>query len=329
MHGLSICYWLQAIMLIVLWWNFSVAEKGDIRHWSLAPGDVAFNLAALNPVSRLPVFIMGMLAGLLCLNHVDEPGLPWPSLLPFPPLFRNTFPRFEQHLQLPMDERTWGQYSQLWWAEMVDWTSVLIIAIFSIEIIVDFYVLNFVHRDQKFPQGLGGAVWLQAFIPYLFTCLAVGLTRDGRKSKTAMFFHHNWMQWLGKVGFSIYLVHYPLMEYLVWIQGTTPACFLAGETYDQCNPKGTKLPQESRKPFARANANWGANDPLTWWMSALSVAGAVFLGWLLFHYFEEPCREKLRTERAQADRQPLPAGDRQEAARVSPQLRLVPVSFQR
>jgi len=291
MLGLSICYWLQAITLVALWWNFMVAEKGSITHWSLAPGDVAFNFAALNPISRLPVFIMGMLAALLCLNHVDEPGLPWPSLVLFPPLFRKSVPRFERHLQLPMDEQTWGQYGQLWWAKTVDSTSALIAAIFGIEIMVDFYILNFKNRDQEHPQGLCGAVWLQAFIPHLFTCLTVGLTRDEGHSKTARFFHHKWMQWLGKVGFSIYLVHYPLMAYLVWMQGSTPACIIAGE---ECNRNGTKLPEKSRLPFGRANANWGANDPLTWWMSALSVAGAMFLGWLLFHHFEEPCWKRLR-----------------------------------
>jgi len=296
MLGFSVCYWLQAALLSALWLDFMVAEVGHLRYWSLAPGDVAFNAAALSPISRLPVFVMGVLAGLLCLRHVDDPGLPWPTAgkMLFPPFFEASVPRFERHLQLPVEEQMWGRYGQLWWARAVDRTSALLAAIFGVEILVDFYVLNFVHRDQAHPQGLGGAVWLQALVPYAFTCLAVGLTRDGGESRTASFFNHRWMQWLGNVGFSIYLVHFPLMAYLVWMQGSVPACFLGGETEEECNPPGTRLPQKIRPPFGRSNANWGANDPLTWWMSVLSVAGAIFFGWLLFNFFEEPMRKKLR-----------------------------------
>jgi len=282
--GIGICYWVQQLLIHVCFWFMEKNELGNnLNHWMMAPGDVAFNFAALNPISRLPVFLMGVLAGMLCIRHADEPSLPYPKsfLMILPPVSHSALPRAHVHRELPLNEQRLGNFGERWWARITDRTAGILVVLFATEIVIDFYVLNVVHLNERFPQGLAGAVWLQGFAPYGFLTLTIGLTQDGSRSRTARFFNTRGMQWLGAVGFSIYLVHFPFMGYLIWAQGTLPVC------YPDCKEK-------PRMPFETAHANWAANDPLAWYLTIANVAGSTLLGWLMFRFFEEPMRKRLR-----------------------------------
>merc|ERR1719210_1700418 len=277
--GITGCFWVQMALMHAFFWPMEAYEVGGLKYWRVAPGDPAFNWAALNPISRLPVFIMGMLAGLLCLRHANENGLVWPTrgFMIFPPAFISSVPRTALHQELPRRERELGIYSQIWWAKMTDRTAAFISIIFGVEIVIDTYVMNFMHKDQKFPQGLAGSIWLQGLVPYAFLSLCVGLTRDGGQSWCAKLCRKTWMKTLGNISFSIYLLHFPLIEYLVWMQGSEPACYEHGKPTSYCtkcpdsqasNSTASNstvcIPDLVRHSFGMSHANWGANDPLVW-----------------------------------------------------------------
>lgn len=56
---ISVYYWIQLVMVFVLFFGF-VSQVG---FW------VAFSAATMNPLSRMPVFAMGMCGALLCMRH--------------------------------------------------------------------------------------------------------------------------------------------------------------------------------------------------------------------------------------------------------------------
>lgn len=282
---ISIMYWMQQVLVHLIFWpmmryeSMRIANQGTFK-WHLAPGDVCFNAACLNPISRLPVFIMGVLGGMLCVRYKGEPCLYWSGTwgMMFPPLKGFATPMTDVIRQLPEDEQSWGIYSKLWWAKMVDRLSLILILLFSFEIAADFWVLNYKERNEVSSQGLCGAVWMQAMMPYAYLTLAVGVTRDGGQSYTSRFFNTRIMNWLGTISFAVYLVHFPLISYMTWMIGTYPT-------------DG----KPNRPPFTLAHSNWGADDPFPFWGIFIVIPLALIFGYLLYFYFEEPMRRFLRS----------------------------------
>ncbi|CAE7458952.1 mok14 [Symbiodinium sp. CCMP2456] len=294
---IRICYWVQLLVSIALFLVYTAIEYGgfgQLRYWNIAPGELAFTVATQNPIFRVPVFIMGICAGLLCNRHAADPGLVWSGrfFYFFP---GKELPDTERHKTLPEDEQRYGRYGRLWWARIVDRTCLLLAVAFVLEIIADCIVSSIIERDWsaskrvpdpnhpgkwiwKLPgpdhhvQGLGGALWFQAILPYAFLTVVVGLTRSGTDSRAYRFFSSKKMKRLGAFSFSVYLVHFPLLEYFNYL--------ILGH-----QPAGAPL------------HNWGADEPIPWWGAILVFLGALLLGSLTYYYFEEPLRRCLNGER--------------------------------
>ena len=165
----------------------------------------------------------------------------------------------------------------------MDRTCLLLAVAFVVEILADCIVSNIIERDwslkrgEKIPayhhvQGLGGALWFQGILPYAFLTVVVGLTRSGTDSRAYRFFSGNKMKRLGAFSFSVYLVHFPLLEYFNYL--------IHGH-------------QRAAAPLH----NWGADEAIPWWGAILVFLGALLLGSLTYYYFEEPLRRCLNGER--------------------------------
>ncbi|CAE7863128.1 mok14 [Symbiodinium microadriaticum] len=275
---IRVCYWVQLLVSIALFLLYTGIEYGGVRqlrYWNIAPGGLAFTVATQNPIFRVPLFIMGICAGLLCNRHAADPGLVWSGrfFYFFPD---NELPDTETHKMLPEDEQRYGRYGRLWWARIVDRTCLLLAVAFVVEILADCIVSNIIERDwslkrgEKIPayhhvQGLGGALWFQGILPYAFLTVVVGLTRSGTDSRAYRFFSGNKMKRLGAFSFSVYLVHFPLLEYFNYL--------IHGH-------------QRAAAPLH----NWGADEAIPWWGAILVFLGALLLGSLTYYYFEEPLR---------------------------------------
>lgn len=67
---ISICYWAQFILIEVVFYVLAPF----IGFWG------SFSTASMNPITRFPLFLMGMYAGILVLRYPDNnQAMPWPS----------------------------------------------------------------------------------------------------------------------------------------------------------------------------------------------------------------------------------------------------------
>jgi peptidoglycan/LPS O-acetylase OafA/YrhL len=219
--GISSCFYWQ--MSLVFFWYYAL--RTSTGFWP------AFATATMNPVFRMPVFVMGCYAGLLCLQHEHTP-LVW---LPYV--------SFGRGLQLPCpsmccvvdkNNRCHACYTRIcrsgischpsevvrepdlsadraWWRTTTDRRVKLLIAVTFLTAVVDTIVRYTVHSP-----GIVGAVWLQACVPFIQLEVIVGLTRDAGQSVSARCLRGSLWDWLGQVSMAIYLVHWLVIFYLCW-----------------------------------------------------------------------------------------------------------------
>lgn len=137
------------------------------------------------PISRIPVFEMGLVAGLLVLRQ-GSPG-------------RDT------SVKVMGVSNVQGHQ----WARTVDWGA----GIFALFIVV----LSIVSVVAKF--DLGGSWWLQGVFPFILLQIIVGLSmaEQGAVSVTGRLLNWPPMLFLGRISMSLYLVHEPIIQYVAWI----------------------------------------------------------------------------------------------------------------
>jgi len=100
------------------------------------------------------------------------------------------------------------------------------------------------------------AFW-EALVPLLFIDLILALTHCGENGILARLCRSKPMEWMGDIAMSFYMVHITVLLVVV-----------------ECLP--------------------GKFKDLTNWVVLGSFAGAVFMGWFLTKFFEDPCRKCLR-----------------------------------
>ena len=83
---MSYCYWFN--VLFVLFGLYSPYPGVDFM--------LDLGVFTTNPVTRFPIFLIGMCAGLLCIRHPED-RIPWPRT------YFLLFPSFSDHFQRPQD----------------------------------------------------------------------------------------------------------------------------------------------------------------------------------------------------------------------------------
>jgi peptidoglycan/LPS O-acetylase OafA/YrhL len=169
----------------------------------ILPYDIVFAVTTMNPWTRYPIFQMGIYAAELCLRHEDKPII-WPSsVLFFFPLYSccGAYDR-----PAAVDLKSEAPY----WSRVADVNSLFILC-FTLSITV---IETCVHYTVS--ATIFGSLWLQTFNPFLHLTILVALTRDGALSRASMFLRNKYLQFFGLISMCIYLVHFPIIDYICW-----------------------------------------------------------------------------------------------------------------
>ena len=178
----SLNRWITALMVvqIIVYFGLSAAVYSSTL-------DVTrmFWFAHAWPLSRVPVFEMGLVAGLLVLRQ----GRP------------------DRNTAVKVMGVSNSQDNQ--WARKVDWGA----GIFALCIVV----LSILHIVTK--KDLGGSWWMQGGFPFMMLQIIVGLSMVGRNGTSVTVRLLNWppLLYLGKISMALYLVHEPIIQYVAWI----------------------------------------------------------------------------------------------------------------
>ena len=178
-RGMVWCYWGQFVLMLV---TFIVGE--------VIYGDVGINIALFHPVTRFPVFLLGVYGGVLCLRYPTG-QLPWPSTLLWGSLPSFCIRKGGQGCNPKAPETTeeWAKYATCR-------VATFLATLFTMCIVDSILVA------KGNSSGTLAFIWLTAYLPFLELEVLVALTRDGATSSSSKFLRHPLCQWLGNVSDS-------------------------------------------------------------------------------------------------------------------------------
>lgn len=245
-------------------------------------GVVAFFAATMWPPGRLPIFVMGIAAGLLVRRHPKIDGataMPWFS---------------DSNSYLPCVCfcccccRASGpkQSNEVVFSQSVYVQSLWLLGMTSTVVLLDTVLRYMVGVDG----GIGGGIWLQALNPFSQLCLIVGVTRSNAIGVVSLVLRHKWSQWLGKRSMAIYLCHFIFLFYLRWALAGKKTLSWPSEfdcnTYDE----GSSKRQDCRHEVDEYNAG----HELPNWAVFVILPASILFANLLFNIVEEPTRKYFR-----------------------------------
>jgi peptidoglycan/LPS O-acetylase OafA/YrhL len=255
------CYGIQFFLVFALFYPLEPV----LGYWS------AFATSTWQPFSRLPVFMMGMYAAVLCQRYPQaEEGMPWPS-----------------GLSLGMCSSCRCSPSEVKgsqaWAKIADRTSLALLLGTLTVGAVDTFIRYGLHATS-----IGGGLWLQALVAGEQLTVVVALTRDGGQSTASAALRTPFAQWLGKISMALYLVHLPLFGYLAWaVHGGVNVA-----PQDPCPGSPGDAEYEA---CTQAMNQWLANQSIPMWGVALILPLATAIAVACYHLIEEPGRKLLRS----------------------------------
>jgi peptidoglycan/LPS O-acetylase OafA/YrhL len=126
---------------------------------------------------------------------------------------------------------------------------------------------------------LFGGLWLQAIAPFAQLTVLVALVRDGGSSRVGILLRNSYLQWLGRVSMTIYLVHLPVLWYLTWANNHGAAINWSCDSAEDEESCWKTFSGERTLPFYLIPAVWAVTLPL---------AAATY------YFVEEPFRKMLR-----------------------------------
>lgn len=235
---------------------------------------VAFAISTMWPPSRLPIFVMGICAGLLVMRHVGKPTMPWfyYGKVCFP------YPLGCCKSQADVTAETFSSISVAHAVQLL-----------VITIIV--FIIDAFERFMMSGNGILGAFWLQLLNPFSQLCLTVALTRLGNLTNlVTMVLRQRIWQWLGDLSMSIYLVHMLVYYYLRWaLSGKRTLHWpdhLDCSTYNDDDAK--------HDDCQTALDNFNDDYILPNWNVLVVLPISILLAWIFFHLVEEPIRKYWR-----------------------------------
>lgn len=260
-RSLSVCmvlsFWLQLTLGLTL--NFTPVPFE------------AYWLTTASPFMRLPVFVMGVCAGVLCvrLQNGDQEALDsfgcktdncflaflQDNLFPIAPTCGN---HAGGEIDLEVRQRSWRRRVDI---NMAFYFGTLILLSVFYTVVTFYGVGGLESSPLAWPS-----LFLQFTDCYLQLMITVGLCLDGGRSFTSRFFSTRLMQFLGRISMSLYLVHEPVIFYI-----------------DLCvyGPFLGPIPPE---PWRR----------MPTWAIPIHIAVSLVLGTALTLLLEEPARKGLR-----------------------------------
>lgn len=266
------CFYWQAIVAILSF--FAVISVYDNLF-------VAFGTATMNPITRFPLFQMGVYAGVLTIRHAactgkgdnhktldEEAGISnEKSIFPWPKSYLSFFPHcccgYEVNLQDKIVEDNWLNITHN--------TSIILLAITVTFSAIDIFLYK-----------LFGALFLQAVVPFAQLTVIVGLTRNSDQENNIAYrlLTTPLALWLGKLSMTIYLVHWILICYMTWI--------IYGHSLTWCNMFDKDADCDD---FLEARL-------MPVWAIPVVIAASLLLSTIIFYGFEEPCRKLLQSKKS-------------------------------
>jgi peptidoglycan/LPS O-acetylase OafA/YrhL len=155
-------------------------------------------------------------------------------------------------------------------------------------------IINGIVKFNFASTGIFAFIWLQAIIAFAQLELIVGLTRDSGVSTAAQFFRTRWCLWFGKISMSLYLIHYPVIYYILWIINGSffewPRTLDCENYYRKNNNKNEENIDECEKKVHHFNET----HMLPVWAIPIVPCVAIPLAAVVYYCVEEPCRKAIR-----------------------------------
>eukprot|EP01036_Dinobryon_divergens_P024091 gene24091-32507_t len=190
-------YWIQALLVSVVWIILLVSGVDSFVS--------SFWLVTGFPPARLPVFIMGICASLLCSRHASSATMPW---------FTNSYSFIPLHLwncAWCCGPWCWkvGITAEVNQSEFARIVPVQILQILSLTIA--WVILGAATTD------FGSNAWFQGLNVFSQLTIIIGLVRLNGPSLCSVVLRHPITLWFGEISMSLYLVHEMIVYYIRWI----------------------------------------------------------------------------------------------------------------
>lgn len=286
---ISQLYWVQLAVLISVFMALVVTPLG---FWP------AFAAATMNPISRFPLFLMGVYAGELRMRAARKQISllsSWPRAIFsfFPgtcaccsPSSTLSAPPAQLSSMLLLQnadsdiENNHGDVEQALWTGKALWLGLGLLAL----------TLSVSLANSLAGTNILGAIWLQALVPFCQLKFIVALTMSSPDSIMHRALTTRLAKFLGKLSMTIYLTHYLVIWYVEWgIYG-----------FKSCPwPSGAQRQAENNNSAASADdevqQQWNTARQLPLWGIPLVVAISLPIATLVYFGFEEPIRRLLRS----------------------------------
>ena len=270
-NQIIVCYWLQLALIIILFLPLLV----------LVGFEAAFFMSTCNPWTRYPVFHMGIYAAELCLRAKDRP-LKWPSIFLcfFPTSCCCQLDYFTAERNEEAEKR--------FWTKTADWNSAFLL-LFTLSVTIGDAIYRYVPAQSL--HTIFGGLWLQAIVPLAQLTVIVALVRDGGQSHASKLLLQPTLQWLGRISMSIYLIHFPIIYYLMW--ANNDGNYVEWPNNYSCD--ATSANRDDDYSNCRDNlSTFYSRLTLPYWLIPVVVVLTIPLSAATFYLVEEPCRKAFR-----------------------------------
>ena len=299
------CYYIQLLLGILLF--VIIIPFGG--------GYIAFSASTMNPISRYPIFLMGVCAGLLSLRHKDEdsnsdntvdnkPLDYWHSsrvdLFPCIGCCATQTNKIGDGTYSATDR---GSY----WVGRT-YSLSLYIFILTVTISILDAITRYVFHSAT---GLLGNWWLQLVVPFVQLEILIGLVLESKNESTVRrVLTTTVAQYLGKLSMSLYLIHWVIIYYIcLALNGfdilNWPYDSLDNNTHSQCEDDygdDTVHEQNCRDDVDEFNRK----RLIPMWSIPIVIAISFALSVVLYYAVENPGRNLLKTEKKSTPSNLLP-----------------------